>query len=72
MARIARSPLKKNGCLGTLRVIVGSALEKSNFPLAVGNTATEAVQRFRVTGARISQVRSELQASWEEFQGETP
>ena len=40
--------------------------------LAVGNTATEAARRFRVSGARVSQLRSELQASWREFQGETP
>jgi hypothetical protein len=39
--------------------------------LAVGNTATEAARRFRVSGARVSQLRGELQASWEEFQGET-
>jgi hypothetical protein len=39
--------------------------------LAVGNSATEAAQRFRVTAARISQLRGELQASWQEFQGET-
>ena len=38
--------------------------------LAVGNTATEAAQRFGVSIPRISQLRSELQASWEEFQGE--
>ena len=39
--------------------------------LAVGNSATEAAQRFGVSIPRISQLRSELQASWEEFQGET-
>ena len=39
--------------------------------LAVGNSATEAARRFRVSGARVSQLRGELQASWEEFQGET-
>jgi hypothetical protein len=36
--------------------------------LAVGNTATEAAQRFRVSIPRISQLRSELQASWDAFQ----
>jgi len=40
--------------------------------LAVGNTATEAARRFGVSISRISQLRSELQASWEVFQGETP
>ena len=39
--------------------------------LAVGNSATEASRRFGVSGARVSQLRRELQASWEEFQGET-
>jgi len=38
--------------------------------LAVGNSASEAAQRFGVSIPRISQLRSELQASWEEFQGE--
>jgi hypothetical protein len=38
--------------------------------LAVGNTATEAAKRLGVSRARISQLRSELQASWEQFQGE--
>ena len=38
--------------------------------LAVGNTATEAARRFCVSIARISQLRSELQASWRAFQGE--
>ena len=37
--------------------------------LAVGNSATEAARRFGVSGARVSQLRSELQASWEAFQG---
>ena len=40
--------------------------------LAVGNTATEAARRFRVSVARVSQLRSELRESWREFQGETP
>ena len=40
--------------------------------LAVGNTATEAARRFGVSISRISQLRSDLQASWEVFQGETP
>jgi hypothetical protein len=37
--------------------------------LAVGNSATEAAQQFKVSGARVSQLRSELRASWQEFQG---
>jgi hypothetical protein len=40
--------------------------------LAVGNTATEAAKRFCVSIPRISQLRRELQASWQEFQGGTP
>jgi transposase len=38
--------------------------------LAVGNSATEAAQRFCVSIARISQLRSELQASWQAFHSE--
>jgi hypothetical protein len=40
--------------------------------LAVGNTATQAARRFGVSVPRISQLRTELQASWQAFQGETP
>ena len=39
--------------------------------LAVGNTVTEAAQRFCVSIPRISQLRSELQTSWRDFQSET-
>ena len=38
--------------------------------LAWGNTATDAAHRFCVSIPRISQLRSELQASWQEYQGE--
>ena len=38
--------------------------------LAVGNTATEAARRFRVSLPRISQIRNELRVSWQEFQAE--
>jgi hypothetical protein len=38
--------------------------------LAHGETTTEAAQRFRVSPARISQLRSWLKQSWENFQGE--
>jgi hypothetical protein len=37
----------------------------------LGNNATDAAKQFRVSLARISQLRRELQASWQEFQGET-
>ncbi len=40
--------------------------------LALGNTASEAAQRFCVSNPRISQLRSELQVSWQAFQGEGP
>ena len=40
--------------------------------LALGNTPTDAAQRFRVSKPRISQLRGELQASWQTFQGEVP
>ena len=36
--------------------------------LALGNTTTEAARHFGLTSGRISQLRSELQASWHEFQ----
>jgi hypothetical protein len=39
--------------------------------LALGNKPSEAAQRFGVTQARISQVRRELQTSWQAFQGES-
>ena len=38
--------------------------------LAHGETTTEVAQRFRVSPARISQLRSWLKQSWENFQGE--
>ena len=38
--------------------------------LALGNSATEAARHFGVSGARVSQVRSKLRGSWQEFQGE--
>jgi hypothetical protein len=38
--------------------------------LAGGDTTCEAARYFRVTAARISQLRRELQAAWNEFQGE--
>ena len=39
--------------------------------LMVGNTATEAAKRFHVSIPRICQLRRELQASWQAFQGES-
>lgn len=38
--------------------------------LAVGNTPSEAAGRFHVSRSRISQLRGELKASWQAFQGE--
>ena len=38
--------------------------------LAVGNTPTEAAQRFRVSRGRVSQLRRQLQVGWQMFQGE--
>jgi hypothetical protein len=38
--------------------------------LAVGNTTSEAAQRFGVSRSRVSQLRAELQATWNDFQGE--
>jgi hypothetical protein len=38
--------------------------------LALGNSSSEAAQQFHLSGARISQLRSALQASWQAFQGE--
>jgi hypothetical protein len=40
--------------------------------LSLGNTPTEAAQRFRISRARVSQLRSKLQASWQKFQDEEP
>ena len=38
--------------------------------LALGNSATEAARQFGVSKARVSQVRSKLRSSWQEFQRE--
>jgi len=38
--------------------------------LATGEGTLAAAQRFRLSKARISQLRSELRLNWEEFQGE--
>jgi hypothetical protein len=38
--------------------------------LSFGNTSKEAAERFEVSRARISQLRSELKSSWQAFQGD--
>ncbi len=38
--------------------------------LALGNTTSDAARQFRVSRARVSQLRRELQASWQAFQDE--
>ncbi len=38
--------------------------------LALGNTPSEAAQKFCISKPRVSQLRNELEASWREFQGE--
>ena len=38
--------------------------------LAAGSTTSETARRFRLSAARISQLRRELEANWREFQGE--
>jgi hypothetical protein len=48
----------------------GSARELAEY-LALGNTPSEASQRFGVSRARISQRRRSLKASWQSFQGES-
>ena len=40
--------------------------------LALGNTPRETAERFRISQARISQLRRALQESWREFQDEQP
>ena len=37
--------------------------------LALGNTSSETARQFGVSRARVSQLRRELQASWQAFQG---
>ena len=39
--------------------------------LAMGESTSEASKRFKLSLARISQIRRTLRASWQEFQGET-
>ena len=38
--------------------------------LVLGNMASEAAERFKISRARVSQVRSALKESWHAFQGE--
>jgi len=38
--------------------------------LAMGDTPSEAASHFRLSRARVSQIRRELQAEWNAFQGE--
>ena len=38
--------------------------------LAMGETTSEVAKQFRLSSARVSQIRGELKASWERFQGE--
>ena len=45
--------------------------ELINF-LSLGNKPRETAERFRISQARISQLRSALQASWREFQNDEP
>jgi hypothetical protein len=40
--------------------------------LAMGETTSEAARRFKLSSARISQIRDELKTSWERFQGICP
>jgi hypothetical protein len=40
--------------------------------LASGETTARTAKRFRLSAARISQIRCELRQSWREFQGELP
>jgi len=40
--------------------------------LAAGATTGETARRFKLTAGRISQLRRELQLSWQTFQGECP
>jgi len=39
--------------------------------LAVGNTTGEVARRFKLSPARISQLRQDFHQSWQEFYGET-
>jgi hypothetical protein len=45
-------------------------LRKIALTLAGGETTSEAAKKFKVTAARISQLRRWLKESWELFQGE--
>jgi hypothetical protein len=40
--------------------------------LAAGGTTTEVARRFRLSAARISQLRGELRKDWQRFQHEEP
>ncbi len=38
--------------------------------LAVGNSTTDVAERFDLSKGRVSQLRRELKAAWDEFTGE--
>ena len=40
--------------------------------LAMGERTREAARQFGISPGRVSQIRRELEASWERFQGQTP
>ena len=54
-----------------LRILPGR-LRRIAKTLAVGETTTAVARRFCVSLSRISQIRRELQHSWEAFAGEKP
>jgi hypothetical protein len=40
--------------------------------LSKGETTNAAAEKFRVSAGRISQIRKELQRSWQQFMGDEP
>jgi len=54
-----------------LRSLPGRLRKIARF-LARGETTTIAAKKFDVSAGRISQIRKELKAAWERFQGEQP
>ena len=65
-ADIARIRIDFGSWLGTLRHRDRRIAET----LSVGETTGDVAQRFRVSASRVSQLRRELQDSWDEFCGD--
>jgi FixJ family two-component response regulator len=65
-AEIAATRIDFGQWLNTL----GSRRRRIAQVLATGETTSRVARQFRISPARVSQLRSELRAAWHAFQGE--